>query len=352
MKYILTLFMTIFLLPLPTIADTIILKNGRQIQTDKVWEEKGLIKFTLHGAVIGYNKDSVETVIRNSEPSVHAIVSENKITKKIGKPPVKRFPVLNNNQSRVIVSKKAVLEKPLRLKVMSIVPQISIFIVIIAFLAMMKIFLKGIWRKKKDSKDRSEPEKRIVEEENQIPVIEFPYRKISCLFTPAEKSFLHVLDQAVGDKYRIFGKVRLADVISVKNKLSGSDHQSALNRINRKHIDFVLCHPADLSLLCAIELDDRSHRLAKRKERDDFVDGALKAANVPIVHYPAKAGYVVQDIRDKLSEVLDGESAGPGNSRLEDSSKPAFEKIEISFSQADEINLEMDGHQKWEPPGF
>ncbi|WP_018231811.1 DUF2726 domain-containing protein [Thioalkalivibrio thiocyanodenitrificans] len=39
----------------------------------------------------------------------------------------------------------------------------------------------------------------------------YPYVKIEGLFSPAERSFLGVLDQAVGDEYRVFGKVRVAD---------------------------------------------------------------------------------------------------------------------------------------------
>ncbi len=64
----------------------------------------------------------------------------------------------------------------------------------------------------------------------------FPYLKEPNLFTPVERSFLGVLEQAVGQKYRVMGKVRLADVIKMRPGLSGGARQSAFNRIQSKHL--------------------------------------------------------------------------------------------------------------------
>ena len=50
------------LLPAYTIADTIILKNGKSIEVKKVWEENGLVKGEFLGSVIGYPKDQVERI--------------------------------------------------------------------------------------------------------------------------------------------------------------------------------------------------------------------------------------------------------------------------------------------------
>ena len=46
-----------------------------------------------------------------------------------------------------------------------------------------------------------------------------PYESKGKLVTPAERSFLGVLDQVVGQHYRIMAQVRLADVIKVKKGL-------------------------------------------------------------------------------------------------------------------------------------
>src|SRR5690242_3951167 len=81
------------------------------------------------------------------------------------------------------------------------------------------------------------------------------YVKQCHLFSPAERSFLSVLEEAVSDHYRVFGKVRVADVLEVKSGIDKRERRAALNRIISKHFDYVLCRKDDLSFVCAIELD-------------------------------------------------------------------------------------------------
>jgi len=93
--------------------------------------------------------------------------------------------------------------------------------------------------------------------------IGFPYRPAKTLFSPAERSFLGVLDQAVGSDYRVFGKVRVADVATVKTGRNNSVRQGAVNRIAQKHFDFVLCNASDLSIVCA-GYDSEQNAFVKR----------------------------------------------------------------------------------------
>ena len=76
------------------------------------------------------------------------------------------------------------------------------------------------------------------------------------------------------------------------------------NRIQSKHLDFVLCDPKDLSVQLVIELDDASHQEARRQDRDGFLDKALAAADVRILHFQAKRTYSVQDIREAILKQL------------------------------------------------
>lgn len=74
-----------------------------------------------------------------------------------------------------------------------------------------------------------------------------PYQKCETLFTPAERSFLGVLQQAVGNNAAIFAKVRVADIVEPKTGLSRSARQKAFNKISAKRFDFLLCDKEDLS---------------------------------------------------------------------------------------------------------
>lgn len=130
----------------------------------------------------------------------------------------------------------------------------------------------------------------------------YPYGRKAALFTPAERSFLGVLEQAVGQHYRILGKVRVADVIEVKRDLSRSEWQAAFNRISAKHFDFLLCDKENLSVICAIELDDKSHNKSSRKERDAFLTQVCRNIGLPLLRIVASKACSLPDLRVRVLE--------------------------------------------------
>lgn len=132
----------------------------------------------------------------------------------------------------------------------------------------------------------------------------FPYQPAKPLFSAAERSFLGVLDQAVGPEHRVFGKVRVADVAAVKPGLGNSARQGALNRIAAKHFDFVVCRTDDLSVVCAVELNDKSHSRQRAQARDELVANVCRAINLPLLAVPAKAQYSLQDVRTQFLATL------------------------------------------------
>lgn len=134
------------------------------------------------------------------------------------------------------------------------------------------------------------------------------YAKIESLFSPAERSFLGVLDQACGQDFRVLGKVRVADVVQtlpvVRQRLGQKAWWQAFNKVSSKHFDFVLCHPDTLITLGIIELDDRSHELSERQARDAFLEELCLAIRVPLIRIPVRAGYSVQQVRDLVMAQL------------------------------------------------
>lgn len=124
------------------------------------------------------------------------------------------------------------------------------------------------------------------------------------LFTPAERSFLGVMEQALDNRYRVFGKVRFGDIVKPAKGLSNSKRTTAQNKINQKHLDFVVCSAADLAVIGVVELDDQSHGREDRAGRDEFVDQALADAKILVARFSAKKGYAIQEVRAKLAEVF------------------------------------------------
>jgi hypothetical protein len=134
--------------------------------------------------------------------------------------------------------------------------------------------------------------------------INFPYRLEKALFTAAERSFLGVLDQAVGPEHRVFGKVRVADIAAVKSGLGNSARQGAINRVAYKHFDFVVCRKSDLSIACAVELNDKSHSSHRAKSRDDFLAKVCQAIGLPLLTVAAKQAYSPSEVREQFMAAI------------------------------------------------
>lgn len=131
-----------------------------------------------------------------------------------------------------------------------------------------------------------------------------PYQSTNALFSATERSFLGILDRAVGSDYRVFGKVRVADVVAVKSGLSNSARQIAVNRVAAKHLDFVVCRAADLSLVCAVELNDKSHSSQRAQARDQFVAQVCRTVGLPLLTVQAQRAYSVQDIQLQFTSLV------------------------------------------------
>jgi hypothetical protein len=129
------------------------------------------------------------------------------------------------------------------------------------------------------------------------PFAALPYVRRKYFFSAAERSFYEIL-RRLAPGHTVFAKVRLADLVNVTK--GASSWQSHFNRIDRKHLDFILCD-GDLAPVVAIELDDRSHDDEERQSRDLFVDRVLASVSLPIVRVRAKHAYKLEEVRRALS---------------------------------------------------
>ena len=83
----------------------------------------------------------------------------------------------------------------------------------------------------------------------------------------------------------------------------GKDFMKYLSKINKKHVDFLLCDPSTMKPLCGIELDDISHTSKKSYERDLFVEKVYKDANFELIRLSSK--YTYKEIETALTGVFD-----------------------------------------------
>ena len=131
---------------------------------------------------------------------------------------------------------------------------------------------------------------------------EFPYKTRDDFLSPAEQSFYLTLRGCVSEWADVCPKVNLGDLFYATCKNFG-ERQSYTNRINRKHIDFLICDKKTARPLLGIELDDKSHNLATRQERDHFVETVFKVANLPLERISVKNAYNPKELNVRLAEL-------------------------------------------------
>lgn len=140
-------------------------------------------------------------------------------------------------------------------------------------------------------------------EEGQSQAAEFPYHQRDHFLSPAELSFYGVLRTVVGTKAALSAKVALGDIFWVKHD-DPSRFRTYTNKIDRKHVDFLVCEPTTMRPLVAIELDDKSHQRKDRQDRDAYVDQVFQAAGLPLLHVKAQRGYVAAELANQLTPYL------------------------------------------------
>ncbi len=142
----------------------------------------------------------------------------------------------------------------------------------------------------------------------------WPYRKKNYFFNQTEREFYYILNDILGDKYLLFSKVRMSDLLYLPEYLYHSYHYQ--NKIQSKHVDFLICEKQNIKPLLAIELDGSSHLRDDRIERDKEVNEIFKDANLPILHIKVSDHYdkaYLFDVIRKEIELDNVQSEYPGN---------------------------------------
>lgn len=125
-----------------------------------------------------------------------------------------------------------------------------------------------------------------------------PYVADATLFTASQRTFKTVLERAVGKEYRVYGRVRAADVIGLRARLSRRERERAQDRLEGRGFDFLICAPETTAIACAVNLVPRS-RLRKQLPRDRL-DRICAAAGLPFVRVRESDVYSAADLQERL----------------------------------------------------
>jgi hypothetical protein len=108
----------------------------------------------------------------------------------------------------------------------------------------------------------------------------YQYGRKDFIMTLAEHECYDALVAEMGAIYHFFPQIHLDAIVFPKN--TQKDRLYAFRHINQKSLDFVACDKKSIRPLFAIELDDKTHNLPKRIERDTEVQRILHGAGIPL----------------------------------------------------------------------
>lgn len=134
-------------------------------------------------------------------------------------------------------------------------------------------------------------------------IAEYPYAVREDFLSLAEQNFYLVLKSTVSEWAIVCPKVSLGDLFLVKS-IDPSQFRIYTNKIDRKHVDFLLCDPKTTQPLAGIELDDKSHQRADRQVRDEFVQEVFQAAKLPLVRVNVKHAYTTAELNNFLHKAV------------------------------------------------
>ena len=131
-----------------------------------------------------------------------------------------------------------------------------------------------------------------------------PYLLIDSLLTPAERAFAHAMEQAIGGRYRLLAKVRLAELFAVDLPVNSKGWQQAVDQLSGRQADFVICDSHSFAPLALVELRDPSQGRRGRVEHDDWLVGVCRKVGVPVLVVEARTSYSVVELKRHLAVAL------------------------------------------------
>lgn len=124
--------------------------------------------------------------------------------------------------------------------------------------------------------------------------------KAKTLLTPPEREMLELLEAALPE-CRIYPQVAMGALLAPTTGLSRESHSRVRNRFSQKIVDFVAEDRDTGAVIALIELDDRTHSLARDRDRDEMTrEAGYRTVRFHRDHWPAQ-----DDVREAVLPQFD-----------------------------------------------
>lgn len=114
------------------------------------------------------------------------------------------------------------------------------------------------------------------------------YKEKENFLSKVEIDFYKTIKEIIENQFVIQCKVRLEDIIEPIAPKNSKKYLISRNFIRAMHIDFILCEPKSMKVICAIELNDRTHFRENKIISDNKKRAALKDAKIALHEIPVK----------------------------------------------------------------
>ena len=119
-----------------------------------------------------------------------------------------------------------------------------------------------------------------------------PYRLREHFLTTPEVTLYRALREMAGERYVIYAKVALNDIFFI---VRPNENVHYFNKLFRKHVDFLLCHPQSLRPQIGVELV-RPIPTGGTRSTDLFMEDLFLTAGLPLVQIPSNDHYEISEI--------------------------------------------------------
>lgn len=105
----------------------------------------------------------------------------------------------------------------------------------------------------------------------------------------SELAFFHSLRSALPPEFHLHSKVRLEDIVRVKQAVTGQARWHLRGRVKSRHVDYLITDEQG-RFKAAIELDGSSHN-KDAYAADSLKDGIFEAVGLPLIRVRAGADF-------------------------------------------------------------
>jgi hypothetical protein len=130
------------------------------------------------------------------------------------------------------------------------------------------------------------------------------YQKRDFLLSPEERLFFAALKQAVAETHEVFAHIPAQDILAPRAAAGREPAQQELEAIAEQAFDFVLCNHTDLSIACAVQLQEHTAAGKKPGSAADPLKPICQAAGLPLVRFEAAPLYDVNEIRNAIAAAV------------------------------------------------